>query len=67
MLVVDDKGQYVVSVLSGHIGGANALTHEFANAIGASPVVTTASDVQKRFPWIYLAPNLGGCGKVKKN
>ncbi|MGN7178307.1 cobalamin biosynthesis protein CbiG [Paenibacillus sp. FSL R5-0490] len=50
VLVVDDKGQYVVSVLSGHIGGANALTHEFAHAIGASPVVTTASDVQKTIP-----------------
>lgn len=50
VLVVDDKGQYVVSVLSGHIGGANALTHEFANAIGAAPVVTTASDVQKTIP-----------------
>ncbi|MGM0901756.1 MAG: cobalt-precorrin 5A hydrolase [Bacillota bacterium] len=50
VVVVDDKGQYVVSVLSGHIGGANALTHEFAKAIGATPVVTTASDVQKTIP-----------------
>ncbi|NYE08924.1 cobalt-precorrin 5A hydrolase [Bacillus niacini] len=50
VLVVDDKGQYVISVLSGHIGGANALTNEFANAIGAAPVVTTASDVQKTIP-----------------
>ncbi|MDQ0268627.1 cobalt-precorrin 5A hydrolase [Cytobacillus purgationiresistens] len=50
VLVIDDKGQYVVSVLSGHIGGANALTNEFANAIGATPVVTTASDVQKTIP-----------------
>lgn len=50
VLVVDDRGQYVISLLSGHIGGANALTHEFAHAIGASPVVTTASDVQKTIP-----------------
>lgn len=50
VLVVDDKGQYVISVVSGHIGGANALTHEFAHAIGARPVVTTASDVQKTIP-----------------
>jgi cobalt-precorrin 5A hydrolase len=50
VLVVDDKGQYVISVLSGHIGGANALTHEFAHAIEAAPVVTTASDVQKTIP-----------------
>ncbi|ARD48118.1 cobalamin biosynthesis protein CbiG [Sporosarcina sp. P37] len=50
VLVVDDLGQYVISVLSGHIGGANALTYEFAQAIGAMPVVTTASDVQKTIP-----------------
>ena len=50
VIVVDDKGQYVVSVLSGHIGGANALTNEFAKTIGAIPIVTTASDVQKTIP-----------------
>lgn len=50
VLVVDDKGQFVISVLSGHIGGANALTNEFAQAIHATPIVTTASDVQKTIP-----------------
>jgi len=50
VVVVDDKGQYVISVLSGHIGGANALTYEFAYAIGATPVITTASDVQRTIP-----------------
>jgi cobalt-precorrin 5A hydrolase len=45
--VIDDKGEHVISVLSGHLGGANELTLEAAAAIGARPVVTTASDVQK--------------------
>lgn len=62
VLVIDDKGEHVISVLSGHIGGANALTHEVANAIGGKPIITTASDVQKtipvdlfgaRFGWIW--------------
>ena len=50
MVVVDDKGQYVISVLSGHIGGANELTQEVAAAIDAVPIITTASDVQKTIP-----------------
>lgn len=50
VLVIDDKGEHVISVLSGHIGGANALTHEVAAVMGARAVVTTASDVQKTIP-----------------
>uniref|UniRef100_UPI0035A09B5C cobalamin biosynthesis central domain-containing protein n=1 Tax=Porphyromonas loveana TaxID=1884669 RepID=UPI0035A09B5C len=41
---VDSTGRYVVSVLSGHVGGANDLTCLVASAIGAEPVVTTQSD-----------------------
>jgi cobalt-precorrin 5A hydrolase len=47
IVVIDDKGEHVISVLSGHLGGANELTLEVAAAIGARPVITTASDVQK--------------------
>lgn len=50
VVVVDDKGEHVISVLSGHIGGANELAREVAALIGAYPVVTTASDVQKTIP-----------------
>lgn len=45
VVVVDDAGTYVISVLSGHVGGANVLTHEVARLLHALPVVTTASDV----------------------
>lgn len=50
IVVIDDKGEHVISVLSGHLGGANELTKEVASALGARPVITTASDVQRTIP-----------------
>ncbi|MCQ6274246.1 cobalamin biosynthesis protein [Bacillus sp. V3B] len=50
IVVIDDKGENVISVLSGHLGGANELTKEVAEMIGARAVITTASDVQKTIP-----------------
>ncbi|MDR0657900.1 MAG: precorrin-4 C(11)-methyltransferase [Mediterranea sp.] len=41
---VDSTGAYVLSVLSGHIGGANGLARRVASVIGAEPVITTQSD-----------------------
>ena len=42
---VDASGRFVISLLSGHYGGANNLTRLIADGIGATPVITTASDV----------------------
>lgn len=46
VVVLDEKGCNVISVLSGHWGGANGLTSELAQEMGANPVITTATDVQ---------------------
>ena len=47
VVVVDDQANHAISLLSGHLGGANALTQKVANIIGADPVITTATDVNK--------------------
>ena len=44
MVCVDDAGRYAVSVLSGHVGGADALAHRVAESIGAQAIITSASD-----------------------
>ncbi len=49
VLVIDPDGRYVIPILSGHIGGANALAEHLAGALGAAAVLTTATDTQGRF------------------
>lgn len=41
---IDSTGKSVISVLSGHVGGANQLTQRLANILGAFPIITTQSD-----------------------
>ena len=60
VICVDSMGLHVVSVLSGHVGGANDLTRRVASALGADSVITTQSDnaglwaldtLEERFNW----------------
>ena len=45
VLVLDQQGKYVISLLSGHLGGANAAARRFAAYLGGEAVITTATDV----------------------
>lgn len=49
VLCVDELGKFVIPLLSGHIGGANALAEALAEKLGALPVVTTATDLHGKF------------------
>jgi cobalamin biosynthesis protein CbiG len=49
VIVVDDARRYAIAALSGHEGGANRLCWQVAGILGCEPVVTTASDTNKRF------------------
>ncbi len=44
VIVIDSTGKYVISLLSGHLGGANELTEKIAKTIEAEPIITTATD-----------------------
>jgi cobalt-precorrin 5A hydrolase len=59
VLVIDDKASFVISALSGHIGGANELAEQIAKALGATPVITTAADVNKTISVDLLGKEFG--------
>lgn len=49
VLVMDELGRNVIPILSGHVGGANELSEKIADALGAMPIITTATDLQRKF------------------
>lgn len=59
VVVLDEAGRYAIPVLAGHLGGANALAGHIARALGALPVLTTASDARETLAVDLLGRELG--------
>lgn len=49
VLVIDEKGDFVISLLSGHIGGGNEFTQKTADFLHATPIISTATDLNHKF------------------
>jgi cobalt-precorrin 5A hydrolase len=58
VVVLDEKGSFVISLLSGHLGGANDLARFLAEKIAARPVITTATDVNGELAADNLAKSI---------
>ena len=59
VVVLDEAGRFAVSLLAGHLGGANRLAVELAAASGGTPVITTATDVNGLTAWDEAARQAG--------
>ena len=59
VVVLDENGKFAIPVLSGHLGGANALAGHLATVLGATAVLTTASDARETIGVDLLGRELG--------
>lgn len=49
VIVIDEKGKFVISLLSGHMGGGNEFTKKTADFLHATPIISTATDLNHKF------------------
>lgn len=59
VVVMDEKGAFAISLLSGHLGGANRMAIELAEITGGQAVITTATDVNNLPAWDQVAKDAG--------
>lgn len=57
VLLIDDNAKHVISLLSGHMGGANELTHKIAKLLSSEAVITTSTDVNNKIGIDVIAHN----------
>ena len=58
ILVMDEKGKNIISLLSGHMGGANEMTLYISSLLNSNPVITTATDVNEKSSLDMIAKKL---------
>jgi len=63
VVVLDEKGRFAISLVSGHLGGANELAEQVASLTGGKPVITTATDVHS-MPAIDLLAKQLDCSSL---
>lgn len=69
LVVVDEQANFSISLVSGHLGGANDLAKHVADLLGAVPVITTATDLQDKIAFDNIAKwngcRLENCGELQ--
>jgi len=60
VVVMDITGRFAISLVAGHLGGANALARRLADITGATPVITTGTDVNETIAPDVIAMEIGG-------
>ncbi|WAW15099.1 cobalt-precorrin 5A hydrolase [Peptostreptococcus equinus] len=68
ILVMDEKANNIISLLSGHIGGANYLCRKISHIMGSNPVITTSTDVNSKGAFDSIIRNLNAdIDKINKD
>lgn len=67
VIVCDEKLNFAISLLSGHLGGANEICNKLSDKIDITPVVTTATDVNKKAALDIIVKKLGAFDDAQRD
>ncbi len=60
VIVIDENINFAISLVSGHLGGANELTKKLSEKLGITPIITTSTDITGKIAVDTLAQKLNG-------